>query len=106
MCIPCMGVMVSKEGNIMSCTVCSGYDTSRCPVCSEQMEVIECPECDGTGLNHRLAFNIKTRQYVEIDPTTWNILPATEEEAEFKGWNYCRAEEECQYCKGSGRIYI
>lgn len=90
----------------MSCTVCSGYDTSKCPVCSEYMEEIECPECDGTGLNHRLAFNIKTRQYVEINPTTWDVLPVTEEEAEFKGWNYCRAEEECPYCKGSGVIYI
>jgi DnaJ-class molecular chaperone len=91
-------------GEGMSCTVCRGYDTSKCPVCSEQLEVIECPECNGTGINHRLAFNIRTRQYVEVTPMTWEILPSDEDRAEAMGWNYCRTEENCPYCKGIGEV--
>lgn len=89
----------------MSCTVCEGKSlTVECPCCSNVAGVETCPECDGTGVNHRLAFNIRTRQYVEVTPMTWEILPSDEDRAEAMRWNYCRAEENCPYCKGIGKV--
>jgi hypothetical protein len=35
---------------------------------------------------------------------TWEILPSDEDRAEAMGWNYCRAEENCPYCKGIGEV--
>lgn len=29
------------------CEICNGHPN--CPVCGEEVEMIECPECDGTG---------------------------------------------------------
>jgi hypothetical protein len=88
----------------MSCNVCRGYDSHDCPVCGIDSTIEKCPECEGTGVNHRLAFNIKTRQFVEVNPLTWMLLPVTEEQAEAKDWNFCRAEENCPYCKGLGEV--
>lgn len=100
-----MGDVVIKEGDAMSCAVCLGYDSQNCPVCSEPVEVVTCQECGGTGLNQRLAFNIRTRLFVEVTPLTWQMLPSTEERAEAMGWNYCRAEDDCPYCKGFGELH-
>ena len=30
------------------CEICKGHPN--CPVCGEEVEMIECPECDGTGV--------------------------------------------------------
>lgn len=87
----------------MSCSVCAGYSSSNCPVCGES-HIVDCPECYGSGINHNLAFNIHTRQDVKVNEITWMMLPATEEEAEKKGQNYCRSEENCPYCKGIGQV--
>lgn len=100
-----MGDVVIKEGDAMSCAVCRGYDSQNCPVCSEPVEVVTCQECGGTGLNQRLAFNIRTRLFVEVTPLTWQMLPSSEERAEAMGWNYCRAEDDCPYCKGFGEVH-
>jgi DnaJ-class molecular chaperone len=89
----------------MSCTVCQGYDTQNCPVCGETLQVVPCPECDGTGVDQRLAFNIRTRLFVEVNKLTWLILPSDEDRAEAMGWNYCRAEENCPFCKGIGEVH-
>lgn len=89
----------------MSCTVCEGRSlTAECPCCSNVAGIEPCPECDGTGVDHRLAFNIRTRQHVEVTPMTWEMLPSDEDRAEEMGWNYCRAEENCPYCKGIGEV--
>jgi DnaJ-class molecular chaperone len=89
----------------MSCSVCEGRSLiAECPCCSNVAGIETCPECEGTGINHRLAFNIKTRQFVEVTPTTWEILPSDEDRAEAMRWNYCRAEESCPYCKGIGEV--
>ena len=103
--IHCMGDVVDKKGDAMSCIVCMGYDTQNCPVCGDHYEVIACPECEGRGVNMRLAFNIRTRQFVEVTPLTWQVLPSTEDRAEAMGWNYCRAEDNCPHCKGFGEVY-
>lgn len=71
---------------------------------AEPMAQVICPKCDGDGFNHTIAFNIRTRQYEEVTELTWMLLPVTEEEAEAKNWNYCRAEETCPYCKGLGLV--
>lgn len=89
----------------MSCTVCQGYAVQNCPVCQENLHTVCCPECDGTGINHRLAFNIRTRLFVEVNKLTWLTLPSDEDRAEAMGWNYCRAEEDCPFCKGIGEVH-
>ena len=89
----------------MSCSICHGYIGVDCPVCGPRMDIVPCPECEGTGINHRLAFNIKTREFVEVNPLTWMLLPVTEEQAEAKDWNFCRAEDNCPYCKGLGEFH-
>lgn len=88
----------------MSCNICMGYDTTHCPVCGDDSTIVDCPECYGTGINQRLAFNIHTRQFVKVTEITWLMLPATEDEAEDKGQNYCRSEENCPLCKGIGQM--
>ena len=87
----------------MSCNVCAGYDSTNCPVCGEE-RIVTCPVCEGTGINQRLAFNIHTRQSVKVTEIAWLFLPKTEEEAEAKGQNYCRSEENCPACKGLGEV--
>lgn len=68
------------------------------------MAQVICPKCDGDGFNHNLAFNIRTRMYEEVNDLTWILLPVSEEEAEAKDWNYCRAEERCPVCRGLGLV--
>ena len=36
---------------IMSCSVCQGFSSEKCPCCSDDLEVIDCPECDGMGVD-------------------------------------------------------
>lgn len=71
---------------------------------AEGMAQVICPHCDGDGFDHRLAFNIRTRLYEEVNELTWILLPVTEEDAEAKNWNYCRAEEHCPHCNGLGLV--
>jgi len=89
----------------MSCSVCAGHDTYNCPCCGDELSVATCPECGGDGIDHRLAFNIVTREFVKVEPITWQVLPKTEDEAEAMRWNYCQAEENCPFCKGLGEVY-
>lgn len=89
----------------MSCNVCRGYDSSNCPTCSVSFAQAICPECDGDGLDHSLAFNIRTRQTTEVSEMAWMLLPDTEDIAEARGWNYCKAEETCPFCKGQGMVF-
>lgn len=51
MCVHCLGVVFYKESDIMSCSVCAGYSSENCPCCSEDLDVIECPECEGLGVD-------------------------------------------------------
>ena len=37
------------------------------------------------------------------DKIVW--IDGTEEQAEAKDWNFCRAEENCPYCKGLGEVH-
>lgn len=100
-----LGNVADKEGDAMSCSVCGGHTFSgECPACSEIIGVVPCPECGGTGIDHRLAFNIRTRQFVEVTALTWEILPSDEDRAEAMGWNYCRAMENCPHCEGIGEV--
>lgn len=85
----------------MSCANCRGYDSASCPTCGENLVHIDCPVCDGDGQS-RKALNIHTRKTTEVTEIVWQLLPECEEEAEAKGWNFCRAEEPCPFCKGLG----
>ena len=88
----------------MSCNVCRGYDSHDCPVCGIESSVERCPVCSGTGIDQRLAFNIKSREFVKVTEIAWLMLPKTEDEAEARGQNYCRAEDNCPFCKGLGEV--
>ena len=88
----------------MSCSVCRGYDSHDCPYCAAESTIERCPVCSGTGIDQRLAFNIHTRKFVKVTEIAWLMLPKTEEEAEARGQNYCRTEENCPFCKGLGEV--
>lgn len=89
----------------MSCSVCAGHDSSNCPCCGESYSIVKCPECGGDGIDHRLAFDIRTREEIAIEPLTYLALPKDEDDAEAKRWNYCRSDKNCPFCKGIGEVY-
>lgn len=89
----------------MSCSVCAGYDSYNCPCCGEDVRMIDCPECKGTGYEPYMAFNIRTRGMTEVTMLTWMLLPRDEEGAERRGTNYCRMpRERCGRCHGEGQV--
>lgn len=91
----------------MSCSVCQGYDSDRCPCCSEGVREIECPDCNGTGINPWRAVNIETFEIVEVTKDIWIALPEDEYEAQETRHILCRYEEggdKCLTCHGDGKI--
>ena len=78
------------------------YDAQYWPEIDASIE--RCPECSGTGIDQRLAFNINSKQFVKVTEIAWLMLPKTENEARAKGQNYCRAEGNCPICKGLGEV--
>lgn len=90
----------------MSCSVCAGHDTYCCPCCSEELDVVACPECGGEGYTDFKAFNIKTRKFVDVTPETYCALPDDENVALANGRNYCQGDaKECRFCGGRGEVY-
>ena len=89
----------------MNCPVCAGYSGVSCPVCGYQPSMQVCPTCKGTGMTPYKAFNIHTRNEVEVTRETWICLPYDENVAEIEGKNYCRGERDiCPKCHGKGEI--
>ena len=87
----------------MSCAVCAGYSSHNCPCCSEDVVMVECPDCEA-GMIYT-AFNIKTRKEVRVTETTYMLLPFDEDCAEYDGKRYCQGEiRMCRRCKGEGMI--
>ena len=65
-----------------------------------------CPLCDGRP-NKYWAYNIKEDRCVEVNETTYKLLPKTEEQALKKRQKYCQWEvEKCEHCDGKGEVYI
>lgn len=96
----------------MSCSVCQGYSSDKCPVCNEGVRSVECPDCHGTGKTPWLAWNMNECRIEEVTKETWMTLPEDEEEADLltirgKRQRYCRYEEGgyvCRTCNGDGRL--
>lgn len=94
-----------QEGLAMSCAVCAGHDTYNCPCCGDDVRMVECPDCGGTGMTPYKAFNIQSRKEVPVTRLTWLLIPKDEDEAESKGKRYCRAYRDiCRTCGGLGEI--
>lgn len=88
----------------MSCSVCQGYDSQSCPCC-ENVYMVICPECKGTGMKKPRAFHIHRRITAECSELCYQILPKDEEDAEYRGENWCRyPREKCPTCNGDGEI--
>lgn len=91
----------------MSCSVCAGYDSSKCPVCGEGVETRICPDCEGSGYTPYKAYDILAKKEIPITELAWQILPDDEDEADDKGMRFCKVEIEiCPRCSGEGSIPI
>ena len=88
----------------MSCAICAGYDSYKCPCCGE-VEMVTCPDCGGSGYTPYMAFDIITRKCKPVTELAYRILPNDEDIAESLGMRYCKMEIEiCHRCNGSGEI--
>lgn len=93
----------------MSCSVCQGYDSDRCPCCSEGVKSITCPDCHGTGITPWRKVNILTFEIEDASKEEWIALPEDEIEAMAEGVDFCRYEEggdRCTTCYGDGLIIV
>ena len=89
----------------MSCSVCAGYSDYNCPCCGEEVKMITCPDCQGSGYTPYMAFDIKTRKTTPVSELAYDILPIDENEAKSMGMRFCKVEIEiCRTCNGSGEI--
>lgn len=87
----------------MSCDVCRGTNSSSCPVCGDQPELVACPHCRGLGLVNCYAVSLRTGEEIEVTAETYLGIPETEEEARASGRHYHRADaEDCDFCGGTG----
>jgi hypothetical protein len=66
------------------CEICNGY--FGCPVCSEEPEQEECPNCD----NGRIYVSA---EHGEVSFEVWETLPEDE-----------RCVDECEVCDGTGYV--
>ena len=88
------------------CDVCRGTNSSRCPVCGEQDELVICPECGGTGYGLCWAIDLRTGNEVEVTAETYVILPDDIQEAQRKGNHYSKSyADDCELCMGRGEVW-
>lgn len=91
----------------MSCSVCQGYNSDKCPCCGEGVRSVECPDCHGTGRVPYLALNILSNKTIEVSEKEWKALPDDEYIALAKGIELVQYEEGgfvCRTCYGDGKI--
>lgn len=92
----------------MSCSVCQGYDSHKCPCCGDSVRVTECPDCHGLGITPWRAVNMETKEIIEVTHGEW-ILMLEEEDALVLPEKplFCRYDEggdRCPTCYGEGVI--
>lgn len=88
----------------MSCSVCRGYDDTNCPCCGEDVRMITCPDCNGTGEGNWQLFNIITRKVVDCTRDEYLAAPIDEDMAFYLDKECCRLSCTCLTCKGEGEI--
>lgn len=88
----------------MSCSVCAGYSSYNCPVCGEEVRMMECPDCKGEGVEY-FAFDTRQRVFRKVAELAYMILPPDEDEAKGMGMRWCQGcVERCPTCNGEGEI--
>ena len=88
----------------MSCSVCAGYSSDNCPCCSDNAQMVECPDCDGTGVYY-YAFNTSTRKMSRVTELVFSMLPVDEDDARDSNTVWCQGYvEPCSTCHGEGEI--
>lgn len=96
--------MVNQEGLTMACDVCMGIHSDKCPCCSPQMVMIECPDCGGSGFHYHI-FNLATREHTRCTEEVFNDLPYDEDDARDSNTNVCQGDiRTCDTCNGDGVI--
>lgn len=99
--------METSGGIDMSCDVCRGTNSSRCPVCGDEPDIVTCPKCRGLGLVNCYARSLRSGEEIEVTAETYLGIPATEEEARASGRHYYRSfAEDCEFCGGSGEVLL
>lgn len=88
----------------MSCSVCQGYSSHNCPCCREDVRMIICPDCNGTGKGNWKVWDIYERKEVECTEIAYLTAPEDEDVAHYLGKRYCRLSSICLTCKGEGEI--
>lgn len=87
----------------MSCPVCAGYSSHKCPCCGGGRKMRECPDCED-GMEY-YSFNVETRQFVRVTALAYYILPDDEDAAYDKGERYCKGETvPCKTCHGEREV--
>ena len=85
----------------MSCSVCQGYDSDKCPHCSEGVRFDICPDCNGTGRAPYTAYNEDTDESKIVTMAEWYALPSDSEH----GWHrFDEGGHYCSTCHGDGKI--
>lgn len=91
----------------MSCSICQGYDDTKCPCCGEEVRMVECPDCKGTGKTPYLAYDMRTSKTIEVEEIVWLTLPEDRQEAEQRRKHTYQLDEggyRCPTCYGEGII--
>lgn len=89
------------------CEVCMGINSQSCPICGDQREMCQCPECKGSGSKRYWAMSLRTGEEVEVTMETYVSLPKDEMEARSKNQHYCQYDtEECDFCGGVGEVWV
>lgn len=89
----------------MSCSVCAGYISYNCPCCSDDVKMVACPDCQGSGYTPYKALDIITRKEVPVTEIAYMMLPIDEDTAAHYGMRYCKMEiDVCPTCRGSGEV--
>lgn len=88
----------------MACSVCAGHDTYNCPCCGEEIRMIDCPDCNGTGKGGWKVWDIIDRVVVDCEEIAYLASPEDEDEAAYMGKRYCRYSDKCPTCHGEGQI--
>lgn len=85
----------------MSCPVCQGHDTYKCPCCGPG--TVKCSDCEEGFIYY--AFNVHSRKMVRVTEIAYRILPFDEDDALAEGKNYCQGDvERCPTCNGEGEV--
>lgn len=88
----------------MSCPVCEGYSSQSCPCCGNEVSIIDCPDCKGTGRGDWKVFDIQQRMVIRSTEIAYIYAADSEDEAEEQGKRYCKESDICQTCKGLGEV--